>query len=185
MQERMSEQERNHELLANSRRLVYFAAERTLMAWIRTALGLMALGFVIDRFGLVLNQITPHSVIVPHAHTFSFWIGTLMVVVGAVMALVAAVRYWLFAYNYRHKDATQTGHGIMLGVAFTLILALIGFVVAGFLINVADVDSHAQDTQSGALQFNKGAYAFNSTCRRYKILRQHAELLCVQTETRT
>ena len=39
------------------RRLVYFAAERTLMSWIRAALGLMALGFVIDRFGLVLRQV--------------------------------------------------------------------------------------------------------------------------------
>jgi putative membrane protein len=36
------------------RRLVYFAAERTLMAWVRAALGMMALGFLIDRFGLVL-----------------------------------------------------------------------------------------------------------------------------------
>jgi uncharacterized membrane protein YidH (DUF202 family) len=33
--------------------LVYFAAERTLMAWIRAALAFVALGFVVNRFGLV------------------------------------------------------------------------------------------------------------------------------------
>ena len=43
------------------RQLVYFAAERTLMAWVRTALSLMALGFVIDRFGLVLRQVLPEA----------------------------------------------------------------------------------------------------------------------------
>ena len=33
-------------------RLVYFAAERTLLSWVRVALGLMAFGFVVDRFEL-------------------------------------------------------------------------------------------------------------------------------------
>ena len=40
-----------------ARRLVYFAAERTLTSWVRTALSLMALGFVIDRFGLILDML--------------------------------------------------------------------------------------------------------------------------------
>jgi putative membrane protein len=34
---------------------VYFAAERTLLAWVRTAVTLMAFGFVIARFGLFLR----------------------------------------------------------------------------------------------------------------------------------
>ncbi len=34
---------------------VLFAAERTLLAWIRTTSGLMALGFLIDRASLVAN----------------------------------------------------------------------------------------------------------------------------------
>ena len=38
-----------------SRRLVYLAAERTLTSWIRAELLLMALGFVIFRFELVLD----------------------------------------------------------------------------------------------------------------------------------
>jgi putative membrane protein len=31
---------------------VYFAAERTLLAWIRTGLTVVGLGFVVARFGL-------------------------------------------------------------------------------------------------------------------------------------
>jgi putative membrane protein len=120
--------------IEEARRLVYFAAERTLMAWVRTALGLMALGFVIDRFGLVLrDDMTLTAVTAQHTKTFSFWGGTLLVVIGAVMALVAAVRYWRFAYDYRRNNATHTGHGILLGVAFTVIIALLGFLVAAYL----------------------------------------------------
>lgn len=133
MKNTTSKHESEIEQLRIAQRLVYFAAERTLMAWIRTALGLMALGFVIDRFGLVLRNITPAVVNVGHSKTFSFWGGTMLVAVGAVMALVAAVRYWWFAHDYHHKNATHAGHGIMIGVIFTLIIALLGFVVAGYL----------------------------------------------------
>ncbi len=34
---------------------VYFAAERTLLAWIRTGITIMAFGFVVARFGLFLR----------------------------------------------------------------------------------------------------------------------------------
>jgi putative membrane protein len=33
---------------------VYFAAERTLLAWVRTGIGVMAFGFVVAPFGLFL-----------------------------------------------------------------------------------------------------------------------------------
>ena len=34
---------------------IYFAAERTLLAWLRTGLGLMGVGFAVARFGLFLR----------------------------------------------------------------------------------------------------------------------------------
>jgi len=41
----------------------YLAAERTLLAWIRTGLALMGLGFVVARFGLFLQefQVAQHA----------------------------------------------------------------------------------------------------------------------------
>ena len=124
-----------------ARCLVYFAAERTLMSWVRTALGLMALGFVIDRFSLVLRQIAP-NVAVHYSRAFSFWGGTLVVFLGAIMAVVAAIRYTLFALHYhrdyQHDQSTRPGHGILLGVIFTVIVAVVGFVVVGFLLVAGD-----------------------------------------------
>ena len=40
---------------------VFFAAERTLLAWNRTALALMAFGFAIGRFGLFVKMLMPHG----------------------------------------------------------------------------------------------------------------------------
>jgi hypothetical protein len=37
---------------------VYFAAERTFLAWIRTGLGLMGVGFAVSRFGLFLRELS-------------------------------------------------------------------------------------------------------------------------------
>ena len=132
----MNDDDFREEQLATGRRLVYFAAERTLMSWLRAALGLMALGFVIDRFSLVLRQITP-NVVEHYYRAFSFWGGTMVVLVGSILALVASIRYTLFAIHYRHDtghdQTTRPGHGIILGVIFTVIVAVIGFVVAGFL----------------------------------------------------
>ncbi len=53
---------------------VFFAAERTLLAWNRTSLSLMAFGFVIERFGLFVSFLMPqHSM--PLQRGLSFWTG--------------------------------------------------------------------------------------------------------------
>ncbi len=132
----MSDQESDTKQLVNARRLVYFAAERTLMSWVRTALGMMALGFVIDRFGLVLRQITPLASNLHLPQAYSFWGGSLLVLTGALMALAAAIRFWRFSHNFRHAHSTQPGHGIMIGVGFTVALSMTGFAIVAFLLNV-------------------------------------------------
>ncbi|MEJ2362822.1 MAG: DUF202 domain-containing protein [Gammaproteobacteria bacterium] len=124
------------EQLTNAHRLVYFAAERTLLSWVRAALGLMALGFVIDRFGLVLGQQIPAMNHLHINNAYSFWGGSLMVLVGALMALAATIRYWIFAYEYRRREETKPGHGLFMGVVFSFVIALLGFVVAAYLLNI-------------------------------------------------
>ena len=40
---------------------VFFASERTLLAWVRTGLTIMAFGFVVARFGLFLHLLAAQS----------------------------------------------------------------------------------------------------------------------------
>jgi len=69
---------------------VYFAAERTLLAWVRSGLTVMALGFVVARFGLFLTLMSASSVS-PAAEHYSHWpssaLGIALVVLGAAVML--------------------------------------------------------------------------------------------------
>jgi putative membrane protein len=132
----MSEQVTGPEVIG--RRLVYFAAERTLMAWIRSSLGLMALGFVIDRFGLVFRQVLPQAGAHLLPRAFSFCMGAALVLLGTLMACVAAVRYYRFSRDYHREGGTEPRHGILVGVVFTAILAVLGFVIVIFLVIATD-----------------------------------------------
>lgn len=79
-------------------RLVYFAAERTLMSWVRTAAALMVLGFVIDRFSFFLRKLNVAAdALTADPQDISSKAGPALVVVGAAMAAVATVRYLRFA----------------------------------------------------------------------------------------
>jgi len=111
--------------------MVYYAAERTLMSWIRVALGMMALGFVIDRFGLVLAM-------VPHKNgtisgDYSFWTGAVLVIGGSAVAIVAAIRYIGIELRYRRVGYRAPGNGLPLGIFFTVVVALIGIAIGVYL----------------------------------------------------
>ena len=75
-----------NELLAN---------ERTFLAWLRTSIAVMSLGFVVARFGLWLRelamQINPHVQL--HRTGLSLPLGEVMIGFGALLTLLAAWRF--------------------------------------------------------------------------------------------
>ena len=77
---------------------VRFAAERTLLAWMRTGLALMGFGFVVARFGLFLREIAATGqVSVHHRSTgWSLWIGTALIALGVAVSLLASWEYFRF-----------------------------------------------------------------------------------------
>jgi len=123
--------------LEQSRRLVYLAAERTLTAWIRTALSLMALGFVIDRFGLILHSL-PQSVVPSPllARALSTWAGSILIGGGALLSLHASVRFVRFDRAYHRDASTRVGGGIAGGAAYGLLLAAFGAALIVLLVVV-------------------------------------------------
>lgn len=72
----------------------YYAAERTLLAWIRTSIAMMGFGFVVARFGVFLREITAvQRMGVFHSGGLSVWFGTALVVFGVVISAVATLQY--------------------------------------------------------------------------------------------
>ena len=69
---------------------VYFAAERTLLAWIRTGIAAIGLGFVVAKFGLFLRYIAPPEAVSGYKPSISLLIGLAMVVLGVLTCLGAA-----------------------------------------------------------------------------------------------
>jgi putative membrane protein len=73
---------------------VYFAAERTFLAWIRTGLALMGVGFAVSRFGLFLRQLgASESHFTAKSTGISVWSGVILVGLGILVNISSAVRY--------------------------------------------------------------------------------------------
>lgn len=73
----------------------HLANERTLLAWIRTSIGIMAFGFVVVKFSLFLKQLAllVGKELVSSNGGYSSVIGILLVAVGAVVLLLAYIKY--------------------------------------------------------------------------------------------
>ncbi len=74
----------------------HLANERTFLAWIRTAVAIMAFGFVVVKFSLFVRQLslafTDKAIVLP-GKGYSGIIGLSLVALGSLMALLSFTRY--------------------------------------------------------------------------------------------
>ena len=66
---------------------VYFAAERTQLAWLRTGIAVIGLGFLVARFGVFLITTPPEH----YSMTLSLGIAALVSLSGIVLAIYLAL----------------------------------------------------------------------------------------------
>jgi putative membrane protein len=113
---------------------IYFAAERTFLAWLRTGLGLMGVGFAVARFGLFLREMQATESHVPtHATGLSLWSGVALVALGVVVNAGAAVRHITTVRQLR-SGTWQAGRISSGAVALAVVLAAIGAGMAAYLL---------------------------------------------------
>jgi uncharacterized protein (DUF302 family)/uncharacterized membrane protein YidH (DUF202 family) len=114
----------------------YLAAERTLLAWIRTGLALMGFGFVVARFGLFLQefQIIEHAPSM-QSYGLSLWFGTALIAVGVVVNIFSGLQHAHLIRELRRGQRTLSRPAAP-GIAIALFLALVGLAMATYLISI-------------------------------------------------
>jgi putative membrane protein len=116
---------------------VRLAAERTLLAWLRTGLALMGFGFVVARFGLFLQELAGTGQSVPSRHTgLSLWSGMTLVAFGVVLNLLAAVRYLQFLRRLERGEPDPASRW-PLGFVIALLMAALGVGMTVYLLVVS------------------------------------------------
>ncbi|WP_028317900.1 YidH family protein [Desulfobulbus elongatus] len=110
---------------------VFFAAERTLLAWTRTSLTLMAFGFVVERFGLFVS-----ALLAQHSETLqrglSFWIGLSFILLGSLASVGAVVQYRRVLRTLQPVEV-PTGYLTALGPWINLVVAFLGLALTAYL----------------------------------------------------
>lgn len=110
---------------------VFFAAERTLLAWVRTGLTVMGLGFVVARFGLFLRLLR-HDV-EGHSHIGSTVIGVGLVLLGATAIIMAARQHLRFCRELG-PEARPGSDLRAFSVWFAVALSVVGIVLASYIV---------------------------------------------------
>jgi putative membrane protein len=116
---------------------VRFAAERTLLAWMRTGLALMGFGFVVARFGLFLQEIAAaRQVPAVRSYGWSLWIGTGLVILGIAVTLLAAAQHWRILQGL-NRGEDYIAPRWSLGLIVAVLLAILGAAMAAYLLFVS------------------------------------------------
>jgi putative membrane protein len=112
---------------------VRFAAERTLLAWLRTGMALMGFGFVVARFGLFLRELAALHEPSRPSHGWSLWIGTSLVLVGVAVTMLAAEQHRRFLQRLDRRESYVPPRW-SLGLIASVLFVLIGLGMAAYLV---------------------------------------------------
>jgi putative membrane protein len=111
------------------------ANERTFLAWVRTAIAVMAFGFVIERFDLFLQVAAPQLALkqaAPHGQMIANMAGLAFIGIGVVMIVIAGIRFRKTAKDIETDD-TVPSPGERSDMALAVLLVLLGLALFLYL----------------------------------------------------
>ncbi|HLV31699.1 MAG TPA: DUF202 domain-containing protein [Chitinispirillaceae bacterium] len=106
-----------HSKLPNRR--VHMANERTYLAWVRTAIGIIAFGFAIERFSFIDVQQSAH------------WAALLLVAFGVIIQVFAFIRYRTIE---KSLDEGRYKSNLFLTASLTFFVIVMGIFLFVFLL---------------------------------------------------
>lgn len=108
---------------------VFFAAERTLLAWLRTGIASIGLGFLVARFGYFLMMINGR---VSSTHYASSVIGIALVLLGTLMIGLSSWQHGRFITTLRSEHLPQR-YSARLSVMISTFMVVAGIALAIYL----------------------------------------------------
>lgn len=112
---------------------VFWAAERTLLAWMRTGVALMGFGFIVARFGLFLRETAAfRGMPASDSPVLSLWFGAALIAMGVVIHAVSAAQHFQFLRRF-NVGVSHRSAWLSLGILTSLCLAVLGILMGGYL----------------------------------------------------
>jgi putative membrane protein len=112
------------------------ANERTFLAWVRTAIAIMAFGFLVEKFDLFLRiagaPLAARS-LPAGSQTVGNITGLLLIVLGGAMIVFAAIRFRKTALDIDAKEV-RPGPGARLDITLATLLLLLGATLFVYLV---------------------------------------------------
>ncbi len=123
-------------------RRVHMANERTFLAWIRTSIGIMAFGFVVEKFAIFIRQASLYFGKLGYDRTpaeqtqtgpgYSSILGIFLIGLGALMGVLAFIRY----KKVENQIDRETYHlSLLLDILITIAISVIGIFLIIYLIH--------------------------------------------------
>lgn len=114
---------------------VFFAAERTLLAWNRTGLALIAFGFVIERAGMLVALLLPQAggALDP---VFTLWLGVVFILLGSLVSVLSVLQHRVVLRSLNASEIPR-GYRTDWAMLVNLLVALLGAALALWLLIAA------------------------------------------------
>jgi putative membrane protein len=111
----------------------HLANERTFLAWVRTSITFVGLGFVVAKFGILLREVGG-SHVHPLTARAGAIVGVTLVLGGILTTLLAAVR---FLHIRRDINNSVINFSPTLDIALAVVLSLVSLVLAIYIVLTA------------------------------------------------
>ena len=110
---------------------VLFAAERTVLAWNRSCVALITLGFVIERFGLFLHYLRGAQHL--GQRHLSFLIGVGLIISAVILASFSVEQYRRVLKTLSPAERVP-GYWVWSGASANIMLAILGVFLVFYLV---------------------------------------------------